>query len=343
MRERLIFRNDQTPITEHPASLAWSQLQLGNGMPESIEVVTNRRGKIPGDKSVVYRLNGVGMEGAPVIAKRTKRSQVLVERVVYQEILPTVPVPSLHCYGTIDDENDNRAWIFLEQAQGVWYDDEIAAHRALATEWLGITHTTTGISNFASRLPNRGPDYYLSYLHQGRDTVTENLSNSVLNRDDLLLLETILKRFDVVESHWSIVECLYATAPRCLVHRDFFDRNVRVCTKGAKPVLYVMDWGTAGWDVPAVDLRRLDLVAYWTVVRETWPQLDLEKIREMENLSVILRFIPGITWISRSLADEWGVNESDPEWTDEWVRTVVSNLRTYESFLTHALQVANCI
>jgi aminoglycoside phosphotransferase (APT) family kinase protein len=164
----------------------------------------------------------------------------------------------------------------------------------------------------------------------------------VLSRDDLLLLETILKRFDVVESHWSIVECLYAVAPRCLVHRDFFERNVRVCTKGAKPVLYVIDWESAGWDVPALDLRRLDLVAYWTVVRETWPQLDLKKIREMANLGVILRFIPAITWVSRNLAHEW-VYELAYEWVDEWVESQVSELMIYESRLAHALQVAHWV
>ena len=330
MHARLIFQNDPTPIAKHPASLAWSRLRLGDRMPESIEVLTNRRGKLASSKSAVYCLNGVGMNGASVIAKRTKRSIALVERVVYQEILPTVPVSSLHCYGTIDDENDDLSWLFLEQAQGVWYDERNAAHRALAAEWLGITHTTTAMSDIASRLPDHGPHYYLPYLHAGRNTITENLSNPALNRDDLLLLETILEHLDTVESHWSTIECLHVAMPRCLVHGDFIGKNVRVCAKGAKSVLYVMDWRTAGWDAPTVDIQRLDPVTYWTFVREAWPQLDLEQIRAMANLGVILRNIQATSWDCRSLAYEW-------------MDRAISHLAIYESHLAHALHVARWV
>jgi len=331
MCAQLIFKNDPIPITEHPAFLAWSQLRQGNRMPESIEVLTDRQGKRPNRKSVVYRLNAVGIEGAPIIAKRTKRSSVLVERMVYQEILPVVPVSSLHCYGVVDDENDDLSWLFLEQARGVPYDEEIATHRRIAAEWLGITHATTaGMPDLASRLPDEGAYTYLPCLHAGRDTITKYLPNPVLSKDDLLLLETILEHLDIVESHWSMVECLDASMPRCLVHSDFVKKNVRVYNESAKPVLYVMDWDIAGWGAPSVDIERQDLVTYWAFAREVWPQLDLEQIRAMANLGVILRNLGLIQATSGSLAYDW-------------VEHAICDLAIYESHLIHALRVAHWV
>src|SRR2546430_12846929 len=55
-----------------------------------------------------------------VIAKWSQRSQrahALIERTVYEEILPGLSVPSLHYYGFLEDSDVDRCWLFLERSE----------------------------------------------------------------------------------------------------------------------------------------------------------------------------------------------------------------------------------
>src|SRR5256885_11766358 len=43
----------------------------------------------------------------------------LVERTVYEEILPRLTVPSLRHYGSLDEPDGEHCWLFMEDATGV--------------------------------------------------------------------------------------------------------------------------------------------------------------------------------------------------------------------------------
>src|SRR5207247_1878967 len=82
----------------------------------------------------------VGPGGAVSIAKRCPAATAKVERMIYEEFLARVPVPSLHCHGFLEEPDSELCWLFLEEAPGVMYSPQRGDHRALAARWLGTVH-----------------------------------------------------------------------------------------------------------------------------------------------------------------------------------------------------------
>ena len=94
--------HSQTPatpiaITEKVEVIATRLPESPDEVPAAIEVLQRNK------KATVYRLTALAPDGSDVIAKRARRITLAVERVIYERILPHVPVPSLCCYGYVDD------------------------------------------------------------------------------------------------------------------------------------------------------------------------------------------------------------------------------------------------
>src|SRR6266567_159985 len=100
-------------LVEHRAFQAWSRLSPAPVEPTGLEVLKLKT------KSAVYRLAGLGADGAAIIAKRCKRSTGLIEQIVHEEILSGLPLPAPRFYGFLEDASDpGFCWLFLEDAQG---------------------------------------------------------------------------------------------------------------------------------------------------------------------------------------------------------------------------------
>src|SRR5207247_294523 len=96
--------------------------------------------------------------------------------------------------------------------------------------------------------------------------------------------------------------------PRCLVHRDFLGGNVRIRGEAGDSTLYVMDWGNAGWGVPAGDLAGLDVDMYWSRVRGAWSTFGRAIIQAMVELGDVLRYLDWMEGTSQYLGsaeDSW--------------------------------------
>ena len=324
MSQPVIFQHDLNIPGEQLAAKAWNELKLGGPALNPIEKLKKR---IAGKRSLIYRLNGVGIDGTPVIAKRARRSCLQIERYVYQEILPVVPIRNLHFYGLIEEEDSDFGWLFLEDACGERYSESDPLHRALASKWLGIMHAATAKFRPTTLLPHVGPDRYLSFLHRARRLIQENLSNPVLNTEHTTTLKTIIAECDTLEPHWSKIAEFCNSLPRCLVHGDFIGKNVRVRNEATGPALCVMDWEDAGWGVPTKDIGGLDMSIYWPIVQDSWSYLDLETIQRLANIGLIFRYLAWIAATSQGLACEWA----------EWA---VLDLKLYESRLAAPCQAA---
>jgi len=320
----------RTDLPEHPAVKAWGKLLPGRVEPESIEILQEHK------KSAVYRLVGVGPRGSTIIAKRCWTATALIERAIYEEILPHLPITALRYYGSTQDEDDEFCWLFLEDVGSERFSPLIEEQRALVARWLGMMHTSAARVAAAARLPDRGPSHYLEHLQSARETILRNLTNPALKPDDVALLETILSQCDVLESRWSQMEKCCEGMPSTLVHGDFRPKNVYVRTDHAGTGLFPIDWETAGWGVPAADLapsrellpaHQLDMTAYWFIVRECWPSLDFQAIQRLANVGRIFRRLAYISWESTSLAYEW-------------LEKPMKAMRTYQAELADAIQTA---
>jgi len=106
---------------------------------------------------------------------------------------------------------------------------------------------------------------------------------------------------------WVAAAC--AGVPSTLVHGDFRPKNAYLRDDGAGMCLFPIDWEMAGWGVPAADLTRVDLRAYWAVVRERWPDVDLGTVERLALFGQIFRLLAGIGWAATNFALVSGVHQ----------------------------------
>ena len=281
-------------LTEHPAVKAWDELGLADGRPISIERLVTLKGK-----GNVYRLRWPGNSLPPVIAKCGPRESMLVERFAYQVALPRIQVIKLECYGFLE-KADGNCWLFLEDAGGEEYSELNPLHVALASGWSARLHASTAAENIGAHLPTHGKDYYLeTFVGAGRiiSDVLENRSRSI--GEGISLLETIVGHCRAMESRWDEIWNFCDTLPKCLLHGDFINKNLRVRMVNDCPALYVMDWEFASWSVPVEDMAGLDMSIYSPIVQQTWPQLNLETAKRAANIGSIVRYFAWIRGFSR--------------------------------------------
>jgi len=279
----------------HPAVVAWRGLAQEPPDPEQIEVL--RQGK----KSATYRLVGAGPDGAAVIAQRSQIPKALLERTVYEQILPHLPVTSPGYYGFRED-SPQFAWLFLEDVGDERYSATDPAHLALAGRWVALMHTAATRVAAARRLPDGGPRRYLDHLREGRRTIHAHLANPALTAADVRALRLLVADLDRVERGWVRIERACTGVPATLVHGDFQRKNTYIRNGASGPELLAIDWETAGWGVPAVDLTRIDLPTYWSVLRRWWPTVRLEDVRRLASVGRVFLQLAAIHWVSPELA-----------------------------------------
>ena len=70
-----------------------------DSIPQSVDRLMTHRGKVPNKSMGVYRLSGFRTLDSAVIAKRDRRESIDVERFIYQEVLPLMPLSRIECFG----------------------------------------------------------------------------------------------------------------------------------------------------------------------------------------------------------------------------------------------------
>jgi hypothetical protein len=339
----------QIDVLEHPVVKAWIKLQPDRLEPEGIEILDKQKRAWLRFQSewletesieslqrrrFVYRLMGVGSKGSAVIAKQCEQVAGITERIIYEEILFRLPVPTPRYYGFVEEPDGEFGWLFLEDAGTEQCSPHISEHRALAARWLGLMHTSAARVARIARLPDRGPDHFLKHLQLARDKIGRTKVNlAALRPDDLAVLESIVSRFDVLESCWSEVERFCDSMPKTLIHSDFQGKNMRIRHDQTGIALLPFDWEMSGWGVPAADLRhQVDPAIYWSVVRQSWPHLDVRDIQRMAHLGKIFWELAAISWKS------WPLEYEHLDY--ERVKSAVLTIKACEGRLADAMRAA---
>jgi hypothetical protein len=281
-------------LDEHPAILAWSQLEVNLPRPQTIEVI---RG-INTSKAQVFRLIGAGDNESSVIAKRTDKSIIDAEKYIYDEALTYLSKKSLHCYGHVESAGA-LPWIFIEDAGGSPFSFSNELHTSLAIDWLVELHTSVPKLNC---LPDRGLEHYYSCFLSGHDSILLNLSNPALRNQDRKLLRSIISLYKMILQKWDLLNALYVQMPKCFIHGDFKARNLRVRSDSQENTLMVFDWADAGWGLPGIDMWKVSLEDYWVRVRDHWRELTFEKAAQLSELGKLLWCFTAIDWEAKSLA-----------------------------------------
>jgi hypothetical protein len=296
----------QTNLFDHPALIAWRKIETGQVEPKGIETLQEKK-----KKPAVYRLWGVGPYGVSIIAKRCQRIEAIRERTIYEKVLPRLPFPSLRVYGFLEEDDLEYAWLFLEDVGGENYSMFQKNHQVLAARWLGLMHTSAAHLTDTACLRSLGPDYYLECLRKVWGMVMRNLFNPALTADDVAVLKAILSQCEMVESHWSLLDCLCKRVPRTLVHSSFRKDNMRVLASSSGNLLMVFDLGAAGCGTPARDIAKLegpsvrsDINVYLSAIRDRWPILDVKVIQTLLYVGQVFRCFEHMTWAAVNLCYE---------------------------------------
>jgi ATP-binding cassette, subfamily B, bacterial len=325
-------------LLAHPAVQAWRELNPDGVVPDRITPAKFKPNK-PRPNLAVYRLEGVGADGAAVIAKRCTPGGGQIERTVYERILPHVPLPGPRYYGTVpgspEDSVEDGCWLFIGEIQGEKYDRLSPDHRAAAARWLGILHTEARSAADHAGLPDAGPARYRTQMRATRDLILDHVDNPAFSAEDVAFLYVLVARFDELDDEWDRLAHACTGLPPTLIHGDFNGKNLRMQASPQGLRVGAFDWEDAGWAVPGVDLAQAvdpschisaspDLATYWAVVRERWPKCDQADVERLATCGAVWRALAAITWD--------GLHLSRP-----WANAFLPDLRMYEAELTHAL------
>jgi hypothetical protein len=293
-------------IDQHPAAVAWQHLH-GEEAPQAIEVLQKQR------KSEIYRLVAGMAGGESIIAKRCITQTGKLEKVIYEEILPLLPISQLQYYGSFQ-ENDTYMWLFLEDAGKTQFSPEERLHRVLGSHWLGGLHCFAPQTKAAEVMPERGMPYYFELMQRAHEMIVKNLANPILMPADIEVLKKVLTQIDTLESTWSNLLRVCEGIPQTLAHGDFRPKNVHIKQNSTGGTFYTMDWEMAGWGNPLVDLApdrgfssdpQVDMPIYIDIVQEIWPHVDEPTLRYLVQVGCIFRRLAAIYWSSLELSPHW--------------------------------------
>jgi hypothetical protein len=292
-------------VHEHVAIGAWRR--AGGPRPAAVESIGSGRSR----KSVLLRFVGAGRGGGSVVAKLCRSETGRLERRIYEDLLPRLPIAAPRFYGST--EEPEGVWLFLEDLGPRRFDPSDAEHRVLAARWLAGLHASAARIGLAD-LPERGAAHYLEHLRAGRSTILENLENPAFGARDPALLESVVAQCNALEMRWGEIEEFCALLPQTLVHGDFHVKNIHVRAGAGGLELFPIDWEMAGRGVPAIDLWPLrrepklplpDLAVYGAAMREHWPDLDRRLLRRLVALGRVFRNLAAIDWASVNLPSPW--------------------------------------
>jgi hypothetical protein len=320
-------------LSAHPAARAWSKLQGRAAKPCGIDVLRPPRQE--GYKSCTFRVCGLDRKGPSIVAKLCQKEIAAVERLIYETILPELPLPKLGYYGTIASDDPEMDWVFIEDAGEVRYLRELEGHRHVAAEWIATLHMSAQNLPGLKQLPDRGPAHYLNHLRSGRERIKASHSNPVLTRDQRAVLDRVESHLQRFEASWNELERSCEVMPSTLVHGDLAGRNARLRGNGNRRRLVVFDWETAGRGVPAIDLASSRIYAsscclkeYFSRVRSTWPNLTMDDTIQMATVGRIFRVIAAIDWAALNLAFQ----------VADWLIMPISEMESYLGRIDHVLR-----
>jgi hypothetical protein len=301
-----------SPADARGACAAWAALMDPGNAPLSVAIEQAR------GTCVVYRLQGAGPRGSDVIAKRIGGSAV--ERTVYEDVLPGIPVRAARFLGT--QAHGSSEWIFLGDAGGAPYNWATAAHREAAGRWLGEMHMATAGAIGVQRLPRRDSGYWAEHLSHTRDLVL-----ALERHRQTPAAAGIIASLEGIRSQWRAVERLCGLIPDTLVHGDLVPKNMRVIEVDGRAEMLPLDWGSAGHGTAAIDLAYVDARAYWRAVRVRWPELAIEDATQLSGVGRLFRDLLLISWlVDGDGASEPGFDEK-LGFYERWIRVELRRIR----------------
>ena len=230
-------------------------------------------------KSAVYRVWRGGTH-SPVIVKRCATGLGVVERFMYDELLPTIGVEHLELYETTTDQN-GAIWLVMEDAGIRRPDLATVTHRRLLTEWVGRLHAATRHISRPLVLPDRGLSYFRARLMQCTRELEMRCDQEGNDLDANATMQRAMESCRRLEFAWPHLTLACEPFASCVVHGDLATENLRIEVAPSGDRLLVLDWEKSGWGVPAIDMLYVEPSSYALSMVKTRgaTQASIEQLR----------------------------------------------------------------
>jgi aminoglycoside phosphotransferase (APT) family kinase protein len=231
--------------------------ELGFAPDECLHVNVLELGKT----SSVYRLSWRNPTPGSCILKQCAPVAGRRERALYESVVPALPLPKPHYFGSREDE-ERSVWLVLEDAGDTEPSLESPGSRSLLTEWAASLHVR-GAQLTLGDLPDAGPNHFASRLADAESELEKRLADEEVDDDEADVLLRCAERCRELDALWPLITRTCSAFPRTIVHGDLVEENLRLLPVNDGHVLLALDWESAGWGVPAIDLARVDPDLYW--------------------------------------------------------------------------------
>lgn len=286
----------------HPAVEAWKKVAPKTKYPINIEVLKDKH------KVKVYRLAGLGPDNQDVIAKGGLSDKLSLERTFYQRILPNLSLPTLDCYGYLQNDERGFSWLFLEDARGEPFDKMNKRHWAAAEEWLGALHLCTLADDEINILPRRELTTFYDLLLKSHTHISDYLDSTQVGPNQFPVLQETLSNLDKAALKWEDITRVCASVPPSIIHGDLKVKNVSIRQEGSKIAFIPFDWEMGGWGPSVIDLGVVylespekELKTYWSLLKHLPAYQNPEDFRQFLYIGGILRLIISTYWAGQSL------------------------------------------
>jgi len=287
------------PLDPEPVLRAWRSL----GREERITGVELICGSAAtGKKRAVFRMRTDGSRFASVVAKASLRPGLATERFVYSELLPRLPLSTPRYLGWT--ESAEARWLFIEDVGTMRASREDSTHRTCCSAWLGALHATGTRFERDSRVPERGPQWFLASLVETRQSILSALENPALSPADRRSMRDVAERCGRVASRWEGLEAVCSELPVTLVHGDFQPKNLYLRPGSEGLTLIPIDWEYSCWSIPALDLGTILRKGYTTVELEAYARAsgwDAAPLPRWVSIGCALRAVLALRWTIKDL------------------------------------------
>jgi thiamine kinase-like enzyme len=285
---------------------AWQSVGNKNSRPSAITALFARDGMSKKRKSMVFRLHGSGPGGTDIVAKCCQPDTGRIEQVIYEKILPKIPVATLNYYGSVLERDAH--WIFTGYAEGERWNSRNKLQSERIAAWFGTLHAYSVGLDALSLLPDKGVEYYKSQLSEASRRTQDTLSKRRFTGLEISALEEIVHYEDLLKPHWSRMSSFCElNIPSTLIHNDIFPKNVHTRNSGLELEIVPFDWEMSGRGHPAVDLFCIvneghpdTLDCYWRSISEHFEGIRRVDIEFMCTLGGIFRAADALEWASQS-------------------------------------------
>ncbi len=289
--------SDQIVERARPAVQAWLRLRPGSSEPRGITILKDT------PRSTVCRIEGVGPGGSDIVAKWCPRRAGELETFIYREILDRLSMESVRCYGFIDEGIGEYGWLFLEDGGITKVAEKGESFPTAFASWLALLHGLASNLPIRSRLPERGPAWYLEILRTAWRGLCQSLPERDWDNSDRSAVEKTLVCFEVLERNWHVVEERCVGLPWTLVHCDLQPKNILIRHTASGIAFLPLDWEEAGWGPPATDLAVIDAASYWSAARRTSASIELRRVEEQVRCGLLFQILSAVGWETIRLAE----------------------------------------